>query len=147
LAELTGTAGDPEKYLTKLGSLIRLAHSAGGQKREFLRRLARSTGDSGSSSASTGFRLDRSVLIVVPVGLDRLVQMVTGHGMTHGGPALEFGRRVVQRIRDVLRENARSVNEEACLDGPTDGRLDLPVNLMPSADRAAGLTPWDPNAA
>ena len=41
LAEQPGIDGDPSKFLSKLGSLARLALSAGVQKREYLRRLER----------------------------------------------------------------------------------------------------------
>ena len=55
LAEQPGVDGDPARFVKKLGSLARLALSAGVQKRDFLRRREAS----GASPVTSGFLLDR----------------------------------------------------------------------------------------
>ncbi len=136
--------GDAAKFLQRLGSLARLALSAGVQKREYLRRRERGRAPAADAPAVTsGFLLDRARLLVAPVGLDRLVQTFTGKGLS-GGAGLDFGRQVVQRLRDVLRQDGRAAQLDCCLDGPFDGGLAGPPA---GVAEVAGLTPWDGAAA
>src|SRR5207253_8841179 len=81
LAAQPGLTGDVALFLQKLGSLTRLAISAGVQKREYLRRLERAQ----PSALTTGFLLDRARLVVAPVGLDHVVKQMLGRGLTSGG--------------------------------------------------------------
>src|SRR5439155_17056593 len=61
-----------------------------------------------------------------------------------GGNAPDFGRRVLQRLREVLRQDGRACHLETCLDGPFGFRLgEEPAGPWPAAEHAAGLTPWD----
>jgi hypothetical protein len=152
LAVQPGIDGDPSKFLPKLGSLARLALSAGVQKREYLRRLERGRprpADDGPALTS-GFLLDRARLVVAPVGLDRVVYSFLNKGLSAGGAALDFGRQIVQRLRDVLRQDGRNAHLDTCLDGPFHFRLaeanDTPSE-WPTAEEAAGLTAWDAKAA
>jgi hypothetical protein len=126
LAVQSGTTGDTGRFLNKLGSLARLALSAGVQKRAFLRRPA----------LARGFLLDRARLMVTPLGLDVVVRTLTGRGLCAGGAALDVGRQVVLRLRDVLRQDGRLSRLETCLDGPAGA----------AAEETAGLTPWEPTA-
>jgi hypothetical protein len=152
LAVQPGIGGDPQKFLAKLGSLARLALSAGVQKREYLRRLERNrprpTAD--EPALSSGFLLDRARLVVAPVGLDSVVHSFFQKGLSAGGTALEFGRQIVQRLGDVLREDGRHAHLDTCLDGPFSFRLDEAKdgqNEWPNAEETAGLTAWDAAAA
>jgi hypothetical protein len=135
LPRLAGQPGtDPALFLQKLGSLARLALSAAVQKREFLRRQP-----AGRPALGRGFHLERARLMVAPVGLESAVRALTGQRLCDG-KVPEFGRQVVQRLRDVLREDGRACLVDACLDAPAGFALDGPVG-DPSA--AAGLTAWD----
>jgi hypothetical protein len=147
LADQPGVGDDPERFLAKLGSLARLGLSAAVQKREYLRRQARQS--AASPALTSGFLLDRARLVVAPVGLDAVVTRCTGKGISSGGTALELGRRVVQRLRDVLRQDGRPAQLETCLDGPWDFSLNDPKlspKSWPLPAQVAGLTPWDPAA-
>jgi hypothetical protein len=111
LAEQPGLDG-PEALLTRLGSLARLALSAGAQKRAFLRRH-------GGAILTDGFLLDRARLVVTPLGLDDVVRRFTGHGLTDGGAALDLGRKLIQRLGEVLRQDGPA-RISAGVDWPDD---------------------------
>ncbi len=152
LARQSGIDGDSAKFLSKLGSLARLALSAGVQKREYLRRLerGRSRPSTDAPALTSGFLLDRACLLVAPVGLDAVVHSFMKKGLSAGGAAVDFGRQVVQRLRDVLRQDGRNAHLETCLDGPYD--FDLADTARshanwPTTENVAGLTAWDATAA
>jgi hypothetical protein len=153
LAMQPGIDGDAAKFLIKLGSLARLALSAGVQKREHLRRLARlRPRESVEGPALTsGFLLDRARLMVAPIGLDCVVASFFGKGLCAGGAALDFGRQIVQRLREVLRQDGRNAHLDACIDGPFQFRLSGSQsdtkNEWPSIEETAGLSGWDTSAA
>jgi hypothetical protein len=159
LARQSGTDGDSTRFLQRLGSLARLALSAGVQKREFLRRQERTRPERSpeTPAITSGFLLDRARLVVTPIGLDHVVETFTGRGLMAGGASLDFGRQVVQRLRDVLRQDGRASHLETCLDGPFDFRLDSDCGLRIAdcgfteqatigAEQVAGLTAWDATA-
>jgi len=153
LARQPGIDGDPAKFLSKLGSLARLALSAGVQKREYLRRLERSrpkeVEPETSATLSSGFLLDRARLLVAPVGLDYLVHSFANKGLSAGGAALDFARQIVQRLRDVLGQDGRTVHLDTCLDGPSQFCLTTLAERKeewPLAENIAGLTAWEPTA-
>lgn len=140
LAEQAGLREDAALFLQKLGSLARLAISAAVQKREYLRRLERGQ----PSPLTTGFLLDRARLVVAPIGLDYVVQQMLGRGLTSGGAALDLGKQIVTRLRDVLKQDGKTAHLDGCIDGPSDtGLPGLPVVFK----NVAGLTAWDANAA
>jgi hypothetical protein len=147
LAMQPGINGDTSKFLAKLGSLARLALSAGVQKREYLRQLERNRSSKPleQPALTSGFLLDRARLMVAPIGLDQLVQSFLSKGLSAGGAALEFGRQIVQRLRDVLRQDGRNTHLDTCIDGPF--RFQLTEGSEPQLEEAAGLTPWDSTAA
>src|SRR5439155_13714045 len=60
-------AATPDRFLAKLGTLARLARSAGHAKQDFLRRRGR-------PAVARGFLLDRTRLVVVPPGLGAVVR-------------------------------------------------------------------------
>ena len=142
LAEQPGVDGDPTRFLKKLGSLARLALSAGVQKREFLRRQERGRPHDASAAppVTNGFLLDRARLVVAPVGLDEVVRRFTGGGLCSGKDSLDFGKQVVQTLRDVLRQDGGRSRLAACLDGPDRFRFG---GGWPAAGQVAGLTAWD----
>jgi hypothetical protein len=152
LALQSGIDGDPGKFLTKLGSLARLALSAGVQKREYLRRLerGRSRTEADGPALTSGFLLDRASLMVAPLGLDAVVYSFLKKGLSAGGAALDFGKQIVQRLRDVLRQDGRNAHLDTCVDGPFHFRLPettfTPTSEEPAVEQVAGLSPWDATA-
>src|SRR5207248_11705395 len=125
--------------LARLVSLARLALSAGMQKREFLRRHARA-----SSALARGFLQERARLLVSPIGLDAAVQTLLGRGLCSGEEALDLGRAILRRLREVLREEGRASALETCVDAPTEDQAadaHEPDRLSPLF--AAGPTCWD----
>lgn len=111
LFEILPAPVEPEVYLHKLGSLARLPLSAGVQKREFLRRRC------GNRPALTrGFLLDRASLLIAPQGLESLVQRLLGMSLFEDKRAVEFGRRVVERLRAVLTQDGPACQLGTCLD-------------------------------
>jgi hypothetical protein len=122
-----------EPFIQKVGSLVRLALSAAVQKRDFLRRHS-----SERTAITRGFLLERARLVVAPVGLESVVQMLTGRGLCSGGPALELGRQIVQRLRDVLHQDGQACRLQTCVDAPPSVAGDAP-----GADNCMGLTPCD----
>lgn len=103
----------PAHFLRKLGSLARLAISAGAQKRDFLRRAR--------PALTGGFMLDRSRLVIVPVGLNATARLVHGQSMAEDATSLDFGRQVVQELADVLKRECASRQLESCVDSPSPG--------------------------
>ncbi|GIW79639.1 MAG: hypothetical protein KatS3mg105_1446 [Gemmatales bacterium] len=106
---------EPERFLEKLGTLARLAVSAGAQKREFLRRR---------QNDWPAFLLDRAHLVVRPLHLDRAVHHLSGKELCGDEEALEFAEQIVRRLRDVLAAEAASRHIGVRLDGvsPHDDR-------------------------
>lgn len=136
LARQPGLLADADRFCQTLGSLARLALSAAVQKRDFLRQEAR-------AEVRRGFLLERARLVVVPVGLDEVARLYTDWGLANGGAALELGRRIVLRLREVLHQDGRRAQLETCLDGPFALTLG---EAEPERANVAGLTPWDDTA-
>ena len=132
LARQGGLLADVDRFCQRLGSLARLALSAGVQKRDHLRKAI--------PELTRGFLLDRARLVVVPVGLDEVVRLYTDWGLASGGPSLELGRRIVGRLCDVLRHDGRLAQLQTCVDGPA--RFERGAR-----ERVPGLTPWDERAS
>jgi hypothetical protein len=151
-AQLTGadgTACDAGRFLRKLGSLARMALSAGVQKRAFLRRHGREW---------PPFLLDRARLVVAPVGLEWLARQLTGVGLAAGGPGLEIAVQVLVGLEAVLIREGSACRLECCLAAP-HGPLPDPFIIRPlpsleaanepaaasvlPAEQVAGVTPWD----
>jgi hypothetical protein len=130
---------EPELFLDKLGSLTRLALSAAARKREFLRK------NRAAAEINRGFLLDRARLVVTPVGLEAAVRTLTGGDVCSHRGAAEFARKVVQRLRQVLRQDGPAYQLDAGLDGAPGFTLDSSRPGQP--EEVAGLTPWDPTAA
>jgi hypothetical protein len=116
------------------------------QKRDFLRRLekARPPAPGEGPAVTSGFLLDRARLVVAPLGLDHVVQAFGERALCAGGAALDLGRQILLRLRDVLRQDGRAAQMDTCLDGPFSFRLDDAPGE--GAGSVAGLTPWGPAA-
>src|SRR5262249_17523740 len=108
---------------------------------DFLRRHS-----PGRPALTRGFLLDRARLLVVPIGLETIVQLFTGGELCAGGAGLEFARRVVHGLREALRQAGHHRHLAACLDSVAGFALDEPT-AAPLSRRAAGVTPWDRHAA
>jgi hypothetical protein len=139
LLALPGVAGSAEAFLQKLASLARLALSAAVQKREFLRRQGRAA--ERESGMARGFLLERARLLVVPVGLDAAVRVLAGCGLGEGKPALDLGRRILERLLAVLHQDGRRTNLDSVLDGPAAFSLANDPGPVAGAG-VAGVTPW-----
>jgi len=112
-------AASSDNYLAKVGTLARLARSAGHAKQDFLRRRGR-------APITNGFLLDRARLLVVPVGLEFVVRELTSQSLCDGGAGTQFGVQIVRRLREALSAGKRQ-NLEAVLDA-------FPRPLTPLAD-------------
>jgi hypothetical protein len=130
-------AGQPDaavRFLQKLGSLVRLALSAGVQKRDVLRRRAEVQAGFGQA-----FLLDRARLVLAPIGLDRVTRTLVGQTLSAGNEGLGMARRIVERLRDVVREDGQSRHLEACLDGSRLFSYESPLDLKSQLQVAAAL--------
>jgi hypothetical protein len=141
LLEQPGVQNDPELFLRKLGSLARLALSAGTQKRDFLRRQG-----TDRPELLRGFLLGRARLVVAPVGLESVVQSLIGAGLCQGR-SLDCARQIIERLKTVLSRDGSACRLDASLDAPI-GALQEPerafgVGFRPELAQVAGLTPWD----
>jgi hypothetical protein len=113
--DLPAVAGSVEAFRDKLPSLVRMAVSAGTQKRKYLRRHAAGT------RLERGFLLDRARLVLVPISLDSVIRRFTGQGLVAGGASLDLGREIVMLLQDHLHTVARGAHLEACIDSPGPG--------------------------
>ncbi len=131
--------GKCQRVLARLKSLVRLALSAGVQKRDYLRSRTLQSG-----FLAEAFLLDRARLLVTPFGLEQAVHSIWGRGLCAGGAALDFGEQLLQRIRELLQLEGRTVALECCVDAPlgTVGSR----GTGPSRSTVAGPTCWDPAA-
>jgi len=128
----------PERFLQKLGSLARLARSAGHAKFDFLRRH-------GKPEVKRGFRLERARLVVTPVGLEETVRIVADLPACDLGPGTEFARMIVVQLMNALtREQPR--NLEAVLDSFAAISGFGSAKVSPARRDVAGLTAWDESA-
>lgn len=136
LAGQAGVQGQTERFLDKVGSLVRLALSAATQRRDFLRC------HSGQRPAlMAGFLLERARLVLTPIGLEAVIRRLSGRGLCDGGAGAELGRQIVQRLDHAVREESRHRYLESCLDSA--GSLSLEEHAYPATEQAAGLTSWD----
>src|SRR5262249_53519248 len=126
----------PERFLTKLGSLARLARSAGHAKLDFLRRH-------GPAEVRGGFLLARARLVVVPVGLDEAVRRLVDAPLCDQGAGTAQARQIVDELGKALTSEAPH-NLTAVVDGVAFGFGFSPV--LPERCDVAGLTPWDVDA-
>jgi hypothetical protein len=141
LAQQPKLRDDPGLFILKLGSLVRMALSAAAQKRDFLRRRGQSR-----PALTRGFLLQRARLLLAPIGLEAAARLYHGRGLCEGGPALDFARQVLQRLRETLRQDGAAHHLDTCLDAPASLCLDDGEGPR-TPEQVAGLTPWDETAA
>jgi hypothetical protein len=110
---MNGVDGDARLLLEKLPSLARMAVRAGVQKRNFLRSRG-----ADHPALARGFLLERARLLVVPAGLDRVVQSLLGQGMAGSKLSLDLGRQIVEVLQHALHTESLATNLEIALDGP-----------------------------
>lgn len=132
LLDQPGVRHDSALFLQKVGSLARLALSAGVQKRDFLRSVA-----AGRPALTRGFLLDRARLVAVPIGLEEVVQAFTGASISDAG-GTDMARRIVERLREVLHTEGLARRLHVKLDSPVGG-------WQPSMG-SVGLSAWNPTA-
>jgi hypothetical protein len=135
LEHLTGPVGGPPDvalFLRKLGSLARLALSAGVQKRAFLRRHAPHR-----SRLARGFLLDRARLVLVPLGLNATARALLGRRPARPDASLDLARQIVEHLRELLLRDGGSCRLDARLDSS------FALHAGPHAAGLADLTPAD----
>ena len=89
-----GAKPKAETVLAKLGSLARLALSAGRFRRGVIRRHEPAAG-------AGGFLADRARLVVMPLGIDQVVHQITGQHWT-AGEGLKFVRDLFLTLNAAL---------------------------------------------
>ena len=104
--QLPEIGGDATRMLAKLPSLLRMAVSAGVQKRNYHRRH--------SPELTRGFLLERARLIVVPWLLD-VVGAVTGALPAQSKLALDFARQILQTLREAADREGRNAGMDVVL--------------------------------
>jgi hypothetical protein len=119
LADRPEVARDGATFLRKLPSLVRIAVSAAEQKRRRLRNLP------ADAPLKRRFLIERAAAAIVPIGLEAVVDAVTGARLVDSPLALDFARRVVASLKDTLMTAGRSLN--------LDLRLDLPALAVKDA--------------
>ncbi len=111
---MDGIASQADRFLEKLPTLARMAASAGAQKRRYLRQ------HSEDSLLTRQFLLDRVNVVVVPLGLDEVVQTVTGQRPAGSPLSLNFAKQIVQTLSDSLAEASRAQHLNLALDSAGD---------------------------
>src|SRR5439155_14174611 len=61
----------------------------------------------------------RARLLIVPLGLDYVVQSLLGQGMAQGKLALDLARQIVASLKNTLHQESRAANLDIAIDGPT----------------------------
>jgi hypothetical protein len=120
--------GRAERLLEKLPSLSRLAISAAGQKRKYLRRHAEHLG--------RGFLLDRAVVRLIPRGLDAVVRRLMNVAVTETKLARAFGRRILAALADPLDAEHRRTGLNLSLAAPVE-----PIDIT-GDDARSRLSAW-----
>jgi hypothetical protein len=123
-----GTDIKPDAFLQKLKTLIRLALSAGVQKRDFLQQHAQ-----GRPDLTSGFLLQRARLLVVPNGLAAVTDVFFRERVLPFGQAAQFTHRALDHLVRGLREEGRQRLMETCVEGLPEalGEYDSSVSTLP----------------
>lgn len=116
-----------EALLRKLGPLVRLAVSAGVQKRSFLRRCR--------PELERAFLLDQARLVCVPQGLADVVRRVIGEAITTSR-GVQLAGRILARLGVLVSEGRRGNSLEVVLDCPVDA-----VSAVESGESLATVSP------
>lgn len=100
--QLPEIAGDSRKLVAKLPSLMRMAVSAGVQRRNYLRRHC--------PDLSRGFLLDRARLIINPCQIVEAVHRLVGAYPHQSRMALDVGRQILQVLADAAERESRTAS-------------------------------------
>jgi hypothetical protein len=142
LAAQPGVSGHFDLFLRKLGSLARMALSAGVQKRDFLRRRAAT-----QSTLTHGFVLDRACLRVIPLGLEAVVRDFAGQDAGEER-VRSLARTIVQHLTEVLQTEGTRCLLDTCIDGLAElieGTRER--SELTSLDATASVKSWLKSAA
>jgi ATP cone domain len=101
---LPEVVGDTNKMLAKLPSLVRMAASAGVQKRNYLRRQCPEMG--------RGFLLDRARLVLEPIDVIEVVREVTGAALVQSPIAVNVACQILQTLGDAAQRESRGTGLE-----------------------------------
>ena len=130
-------ANDGATLLAKLPSLARIAVSAADQKRRFLRNLP------ASSPLKRRFLIERAAGAIVPLGLDAVVQTITGASSAASPLSLDFALQILRSLKDTLQKAGRSINLDLRLDSPAqtldDGLADAAIAPQKQLESAGKL--------
>ncbi len=102
--KLPEVAGDAERMLAKLPSLVRMAASAGVQKRNYLRKHC--------PELTQGFLLDRARLLLEPFQLQEVVLQLSGACPEQSPLALKTACRILEAVRDAADAESRRTGME-----------------------------------
>lgn len=133
LAQRADVARDGVSFLKKLPSLARIAVSAAGQKRQYLRTLPE------GSPLKRRFLIERSAAVIVPMGLDEAVVCATGESLARSPLSLDFALKILQTLKDALNEAGRSINLNLRLDSPSLPIADPAIALLKQLELAGKL--------
>ena len=114
LAERPDVAQDGATLLKKLPSLAHLAVSAAVQKRDYLRKLPK------SSPLKRRFLIERAAGAIVPLGLHTVVQTITGASLSQSPLSLDFALQIVGTLRNALQKAGRAINLDLRIDGSAE---------------------------
>lgn len=108
--------GDAAVFLDKLPTLVRMAVTAGVQKRKYLRQHA--------DPLRRGFLLDRSRLVLVPLGLRAVVQNLLGGDLPASRFTQDLGRTILRQLQETAQTESRQAHLEILLALPLDRQAD-----------------------
>jgi hypothetical protein len=130
-------AADLENFHAKVGSLARLAVSAGVQKRRYLRQRMRER--LASSFLEQNLLLERARLMVCPAGLDMVVQQLTGGSWSDLPAALDLAQKIIRQLCDTLGTESRRRQLDCVLDQPARKNHAAVANIAPEQLKSLGL--------
>jgi hypothetical protein len=143
LVRLMGTPVTPERFLTKLASLVRLSLSAATQKRTWLRQRR---GE--NAILDQAFYLENARVVLTPLDLDSVVTELTGERCCgRSGAGLSLGRDILDCLRHAATEDGRALLLNSAVDSPIRDDFGAETRLAKEADNTrAGITTWDDQA-
>ena len=143
LVRMMGTPVTPERFLTKLASLVRLALSAATQKRTWLRPRK-----GASVILDQAFYLENARVVLTPLDLDAVVAELTGERCCgRSGAGLSLGGDILDCLRHAATEDARALLLNAAVDSPLREDFGSEARFQKETeDRRAGITTWENQA-
>jgi hypothetical protein len=128
LVEQAGKHPTAEQFVRKLGSLARLALSAAAQKRDFVKKHTLA-----EAEVRRGFLLDRARTVIVPVGLELVVQALAGASQWESSSALGLAKQILESLKTAVEQDSASYALEASLDSwRIEGQDDFLFAISPT---------------